>query len=847
MKKSNHRLSKFVSPERYEITMHPDLDNFTFKGEEFVHMRVNRSTRVLILHSLNLNITEAYWQVGKNKIVPKNINYDLKNETVSFNFAKNISGKGKLFLKFSGILQTALHGFYRSSYQHKNVTKHIATTQFEATDARRAFPCFDEPSQKAIFDVTIILPEHLTAISNTIESKILPHSSGYKVVKFQPTPKMSTYLLAFIVGDLEKAETKTKDGTVVRLFSTPGKTAHAKFALEVAKRGLEFMNEYFAIKYPLPVLDMIAIPDFSAAAMENWGAVTFRETELLVDEKNTPFMNRQRVAETVLHELVHQWFGNLVTMEWWTHLWLNESFASYMSYIAIDNLFPKWNIWTRFVLSDQNRGLLLDSLDSTHPVEVEVHHPNQIGQIFDAISYSKGASVLRMLANYIGEENFRNGLRFYLKKHSYKNTSSVHLWEAFEKVSGKPVRKFMKTWITKPGYPLVSVGLQKNKLSLTQEQFILDGKTSSKQLWDIPIQSQEETYKLNSKQKNFLHAKDSEFVKLNYGQHGFYRSAYDKSLLEKLRSALENQKLSAIDQVGLIRDQFQLCKAGKLDIADFLNLVASVKDYNSYVTWKEISDDLMEINDVLVEEKDRNYFENFAQQLFAPLVKKYGWKTKTGESSSHAMLRAVAILNAALYGDKNIIAQAKKLFSQYCAGKTLPVDLKSVVLQVAGHYGNASTHSKMLKLYHNAEMQEEKSLLAQSLVRFRKQSLFKKSLAFIFSSNVRDQNLPLLIVDAMANQSGRGLAWKQIQNKWEGLCKKYSDKLLLPKFVKGTGYFSTKKQYSEVKRFFTKHSHKGAENALANALENIQINISWKSKQSKSLHNYLTKTKSFQK
>ncbi|HEX3099456.1 MAG TPA: M1 family metallopeptidase, partial [Patescibacteria group bacterium] len=463
------RLSKFVLPKKYVLQIQPDMEAFTFAGNEVIELALEKNAKEITLHSKELEITDAWWQSGKTRIDVLKTSYNTKAETATFKFIKTLpKGKGRLHIHFRGLIQESLRGFYRSQYEYKGKTMRIATTQFEATDARRAFPCFDEPSHKAVFEVSLVVPKHLTAISNTLEVAghsatpvSLKHLSGYKVVKFTPTPKMSTYLLAYIIGDFEYIQTKTKaargkKGVNIRVFTTPGKKKQAKFALDVAKRTLEFLNDYFKVPYPLPGLDLIAIPDFSAAAMENWGAVTFRESALLIDEQNSSFTSKQNVAYVIAHELVHQWFGNLVTMEWWTHLWLNESFATFMGFIAIDNIFPEWHIWTKFVMSDHASALQLDSLVNTHPIEVEVHHPDQIAEIFDAISYEKGGSVLRMLLHYIGAENFRNGLSYYLKKHSYKNTESIHLWQAFEKVSGKPVSKFMAKWVGEPGYPVVT-------------------------------------------------------------------------------------------------------------------------------------------------------------------------------------------------------------------------------------------------------------------------------------------------------------------------------------------------------------------------------------------------------
>ena len=432
------RLSKNVLPQVYNIQLRPDLENFTFEGIETIHISILQKTRTIILHSKELEIETAHMSDMWGKV-----SYNEKKETAIFSFPKFIPiGKNQLTIVFKGILNDKMRGFYRSRYMVRNKEYHMATTQFEATDARRAFPCFDEPAHKAVFRVSLIVPKGKTAISNTLPVSVFEHEAGYDIVKFFPTPKMSTYLLAFIVGDFEYMEKITTpspsskrrggfplplrrgsakgEGVRVRVYTTPGKKHQAKFALDVTVKTLEFYEKYFDIPYPLNTLDMIAIPDFTSLAMENWGAITFREIGLLVDEKHTSIRSKEIIAEVIAHELAHQWFGNLVTMEWWTHLWLNEGFASYIAYLAVDKLFPKWDIWTQFSTNTLGVALRLDALLNTHPIEVVVHHPNEIGEIFDEISYSKGASIIRMLASHLGEKDFRDGLRYYLKKHSYK-------------------------------------------------------------------------------------------------------------------------------------------------------------------------------------------------------------------------------------------------------------------------------------------------------------------------------------------------------------------------------------------------------------------------------------------
>ena len=677
MQKKNKsvRLTKDVLPEKYKITIHPDLEAFTFTATEVIDIKINKPSKALVLHSADIEVMSAFWQVGKDELISSKVSYQIKQETVTFSFPKILSkGSGKLHIEFRGVISEKLRGFYRSQYQHNGETKHLATTQFESTDARRAFPCFDEPSHKSVFELSLIIPNHLTAISNTIESSSISstpegveHDPNLKVIHFEPTPKMSTYLLAFMVGEFESIQTKTKDGVTIRVFTTPNKIQHGKFSLNVAKRTLEFLNKYFDVPYPLPVLDMIAIPDFSSGAMENWGAVTYRESTILVNEDESDFAHKQRVAEVVAHELVHQWFGNLVTMEWWTHLWLNESFASFMSYVVLDELFPEWKIWTTFIMHDHANALQLDSLENTHPIEIEVHHPDQISEIFDAISYDKGASVLRMLQHHIGPDNFRDGLRYYLKKHSYKNTESINLWKAFEKVSKKPVASFMKNWVGKEGYPYISA-VEKNsdEIVLTQNRFRLVPKTSKKSqketLWSIPLaESKNKVFQT----KSIVVPNSGKFLKLNPSETGFYRTLYSPSLLAKLYAPIKNREICTADRFGIIRDVFAMTKAGLLPTSAFLEFVYAYENEESYIIWAEILSSMREIYNVFSDEvKIANRLKTHYLKLLKPVAKKVGWTAKPKEENSRALLRSAIIAELGFYGDKETIQKATSLFKQ---------------------------------------------------------------------------------------------------------------------------------------------------------------------------------------
>ncbi len=858
----NVRLPAYIKPERYQILMKPNLEGFTFDGEETIYLRLDKSTREIVLHAKELKIAEASYKVLGITYKGK-VSYDVKAETAAFAFPKSLPrGKGELKLSFKGILNDQMRGFYRSRYTHEGKEKHMATTQFEATDARRAFPCFDEPAQKAIFDVTLMVPKGLTAISNTIETSIAEHESGYQVVKFAPTPKMSTYLLAFIVGDFEFIEGWAKPskispppnlppqgggknkGTLVRVFVTPGKKHQAKFALGTAIKMLEFYNKYFDIPYPLPVLDLIAIPDFSHGAMENWGAVTYRESALLVDTKLSSAANKQWVALVIAHELAHQWFGNLVTMEWWTHLWLNEGFASYIEYLAVDHLFPKWDIWTQFAAHDLNPALELDSLKHTHPIEVEVRHPDEIGEIFDEISYSKGSSVIRMLAGYLGKTDFRDGLRYYLKKHSYKNASTIDLWEAFEKVSKKPVSALMQNWTGKGGYPVVKIIQKPKSLQFTQSRFfsspVSKKQVGDKTVWQVPVSVTGDgvgvTGYLMEKKSMSIPKPKGEWVKVNFGETGFFRVNYPSQMLAEFKPAIKSKKLPSIDRLGIIRDAFALSEAGDLPAARALALTNAYITENDYTVWLQLASSLADIKMLIFGQKYYFLFENYARTVFENVGKKVGWKVKAGEGHTEALLRSLVLHQLASYNHAPTIKKGLQIYKS----KNISADIKSVVYQIAAQQGGAKEHQKFIQSYKTESLSEEKNRIGRALGQFTNPGLLKKSLQFALSKEVRIQDTAGIFMSVWNNPQGRQIAWQFTKKSWGDLLKRYpSSGHMLSRFIKPAGNFVSAKDAKDVGAFFKKHKAPGAKRAVEQVLEKIYSQDAWFLRDGKHIENWL--------
>ena len=825
MKPSSVRLSKFVTPLRYKIFLKPDFDRFIFHGTVDVQVDLSKTQNVIVLHSKELQIFSA--QIDSHEVKFK---LDSKKEQLTL-IPKKVLSKGRHSIKidFEGVLNDLLRGFYRSKYSHEGEDKWIATTQFEATDARRCIPCFDEPDKKAIFDVTLMVPKTMEAISNTLPRVVKEHDEHYKLVEFAPSPKMSTYLLAFIVGEFEYIEKKTKRGVLVRVFTTPGKKEQGRFALDTGVKCVEFFEKYFGIKYPLPVLDMIAIPDFSSGAMENWGAVTYRESALLFDIENSSSINKQWVALVVAHEIAHQWFGNLATMEWWTHLWLNEGFATYMEYVAIDAIYPRMRIFEQFVNHEMSAALSLDQLTSTHPIEVEVHHPDEISEIFDEVSYAKGSCVIRMLAEYLGEKDFKKGLTAYLKGHSYKNARTEDLWRAFQRASGKNVDKMMAAWTGKPGYPMIKITEKPKTLSLTQNRYFANKseakKNKDKTIWQVPItvldQKSGKTNKFLLDRETKEIAKPAGGVKFNTKETSLARFDYPSQVVEKINIS----KISPIDRIGLVRDMFALCTSLDFPVLTYLSELEKFRHEKDYNVWIEITSGLSWIRRLVTDQDFASEYDKFALDILEEIKDDYSLKIEKGEDHVTTLSRNLILGSRVNFGDKGLIAKAKKLFTQ----ADIPADLRAIVYTAVAKSGKISDFDEMIKRHQKAELTEEKNRILRAICSFEDPKLAKRTIEYLFTDNVRTQDRPLFFSILFGNPSAQQPAWQYIKDNYSSLHEQYGKGgMLLSRFIQPLAGFYTDEQYKDIKEFFKKKSLSSAKLALSQALERIEIKSMWR-------------------
>ena len=817
-----------VIPINYQLTFEPDLKKFTFDGTESITADCKKSTNSIVLHCAELKIISCQVKF-KGKIIKSTPKLYEKNEELEIKLSEKVKGKITIDLVFQGILNDRLLGFYRSQYIQNGKTKYLATTQFEAADARRAFPCWDEPEAKATFDISIIADNKFTAISNMpIKSK---KKIGSKTLySFSKTPTVSTYLIYLGVGEFEYLTGKV--GKIqIRVITTKGNKSKGKFSLDLGKKLLTSYEKYFGIKYPLPKLDLIAVPDFAAGAMENWGAITFRETILLYDPKTSSTRTKQFIAEVISHEIAHQWFGNLVTMKWWNDLWLNESFATFMATKFVDKFYPEWDLWNQFVEDAMNVAMGLDSLKTTHPIDVKVNSPAEIREIFDAISYDKGGCVLRMLENYVGEPNFQKGLKKYLSDFKYQNAKGQDLWNAIGKASKMPVSSMVNTWLKQPGFPLVEINQDGNNLKLKQKRYLLEpDKKFSKGLWSIPM-----SLGLESEISKKLFTTKSMSVKLpkntlgfvaNYGRKGFYRVKYDEGILLDLKMLVDEKRIPAIDRWAIQNDLFSLCVSGDEQVRNYLDFSDAYFDEDSYLASVNVAHNLASLYFRAFDEPFAEEIRGYAVNYFRKILFNLGWVPQKSDKHTDALLRGFAISVLGKMNDDEVTDEALRRYKKFLKSpSSISPDLVEPILSIAAWNGNSKTHAELTKLYKNAKTMEEKLRFLGALCGFKDKKLLLKSLDFSQTSQVRSQNMQLPIMKVAANPYGDKVLWSWLKKNWKNINKKVGHgNPLFNRIVASITSVADDSMEKEIKTFFKKNPTPGTERTQSQTLERIRIN-----------------------
>ena len=814
-----------VIPKNYELVFEPDLKKFVFVGRERIKIECKRPTDTIIMNSAEIEIIACGIRADKDiaciaKTKPE-------KEELHIKMQEKISGTAEISIEFRGTLNDRLLGFYRSQYKQGSHVKYLATTQFEAADARRAFPCWDEPQAKATFDISILADSKFDAISNMpVHHK---KKIGAKTLyKFERTPVMSTYLVYLGVGQFEYLRGRTGN-TTIRVITTKGNKSKGVFALELAKKLLGAYEKYFGIKYPLPKLDLIAIPDFAAGAMENWGAITFRETILLYDPKTSSTATKQFIAEVISHEIAHQWFGNLVTMKWWNDLWLNESFATFMATKFVDMFYPEWDMWSQFVQGEMNTAMGLDALKSTHPIDVKVNSPAEIREIFDAISYDKGGCILRMLEHFVGEADFQKGLKRYLVDFQYKNATGDDLWNAIGKASNMPVRSMIKSWLVRPGFPLVNITQNGNRLDIRQDRYLMERGGEKGSLWHIPIavKTAKTRKKLLTGESITLRLeKNTMGIVANQGRHGFYRTRYDKSMLVDLKMLVDQKRIAAIDRWAIQNDLFSLCLSGRENIRNYLDFSDAYYNDDNYMVSIDVASNLASLYFRTINEEFSNEILAYSSDYLRHLLLRLGWDPKADGKHTDALLRSHVILMLGRMNDIRVTKEAAKQYKKILmSSKSIRPDIVEPVCSIAAWNGDAAVHSHLANMYDTADTVEEKLRFLGAMCGFKNKNLLKKTLDFSLTSSVRSQNMQLPIIKVSMNPHGRKILWPWLVKNW----KKINGKVghgnpLFNRIVASISRVADSEMTDEIKQFFKDNPAPGTERTQTQVLERIRIN-----------------------
>ena len=676
------------------------------------------------------------------------------------------NGNHTIHINFSGNITDAMHGLYPCYFTHDGVKKQLFATQFESHHAREVFPCVDEPAAKAEYDLTLITRPGITVLGN-MSVKSEEENGDSLTTTFEKTPRMSSYLLAFVIGELHKKTARTKSGVEVSVWATPAQNENTlDFALDIATRSIDFYDEYFGVKYPLPKSDHVALPDFSSGAMENWGLITYRESCLLADPELTPESSRRFIATVIAHELSHQWFGNLVTMNWWNDLWLNESFANMMEYVAIDALHPEWRMWEDFATNEVTAALRRDSLDGVQSVQADVNHPDEISTLFDpAIVYAKGGRLLVMVRKLIGEEAFRAGLKSYFEKFAYKNTVGNDLWQELESASGQPIVNLMNAWISQPGLPVVSVSSSHDATILSQERFFIGEHQPSDALWPIPLFANQplDVKDLNQRETTVSIEKP---LQLNCGLSAHFVTKYDESTREYLLKNIT--ELPTLDKICILQDATILARAGFENSASLLPLALSLKTETNEKVFGMAAGALTELRK-FVDDNDaaRDLLKRISGEFARATFEELGWDEKAGESDDDRERRTTALSLMMYSEDKDVLNEAKTRFDNNKL-EDLPTEIRALIISVnVRHFETTEMTENLFTAYKNTPLNDLQNDIAIGLTSTKNPKTAEKILANIKDSNIiRPQDASRWFVYLIRTRENRQIAWNWLKENW---------------------------------------------------------------------------------
>jgi puromycin-sensitive aminopeptidase len=865
---SAQRLPQTAVPVAYRLTLAPDFQKDNFTGDETIEIQVLEATKTITLNAAEIEFGEVTIAEGGNRQKAA-VETDPKKEMATLTVEHELAaGPAEMAIRYTGILNDKLRGFYLAKANKRK----YAVTQFESTDARRAFPCFDEPADKASFDISLVVDKGDTAISNGRIVSDTPGPGAEKhTLKFSTTPKMSSYLVAMAVGDFkclegsagpstaaQGGERKSNRGTPIRVCATPDKAAMEGFALESAEHILDFYNQYFGVKYPFEKLDILGAPDFEAGAMENTGAIFAREVIIVIDDQAGSVWLHRSVADVLAHEMAHQWFGDLVTMQWWDDIFLNEGFATWMAPKPIEAWKPEWN---EDLDEAQGTGWALDSdsAPSTRPIHAQhVETPAEIQNLFDGIAYGKTAAVLRMIESYLGPEVFRAGVNAYLQKHAYGNATAEDFWNQLAETSRKPVKEIMQTFVLQAGPPLVTVAArcegEATDITLSQQRYFYDRdllNAGSDELWQVPVclkwpaapqsggEMKTQCERLSEKRQSFQLSGCAPWVFANAGAKGYYRSAYDPETIHQL-SAMAEEKLTPAERIAFLNDLWAMVRVGKSNIADYLALVEDLKPDRTRAVVDMTAGRVGDIGDHLVGDSDREAYRAWVRAYFRPLFDELGWQPAAGESDERKALRSEVIGTLGVSGrDPEILAQARELAQKYMhEPSAVDATLAGTVLYLAALNGDEALYNQFLAHAKSAQTPEDYYRYLGTLAAFSDPKLLERTLALSLSDEIRNQDVGQVLGGVTFNPEGRELGWNFVKSRYDELVKKLPAFGAVGLIYSGSTFCDPAKR-EEVRQFFTAHMPEGGERALKQTLENVKYCSDLKSAQEANLATWL--------
>lgn len=826
-------LPNTVVPYHYDLSIYNmELGgDWGYEGKVAISARILEPCHEIVLNAHELNIAHAIVDGTE----AHEISYDaaLQRATLHFKGALPKSEKATITLTYRGCINSNMVGFYKSRYKPivpaapsvpRDESWHYQlSTQFESCDARRAFPCFDEPALKATFVLSIELPDDQVALSNMPVDKVSRSREGWQTVSFQQTPKMSSYLLVWAIGDFEYIEAFTErkyngKSLPFRIYTTRGSKNQGQYALDHGTDIIDYYSNLFGMEYPLPKIDCLAVHEFSHNAMENWGLVLYRAASLLSDE-GTSDAKKQMIVYVLGHELAHQWFGNLVTMVWWSELWLNEGFATWVGWLSVDHVHPEWNIWEQYTYEAADKALQLDSLRSSHPIEVPLRNALEVEQIFDAISYYKGSLVIRMLAEYLGVETFLKGVSIYLNRHAYSNATTNDLWAAVSEASGQDIKALISDWTLKIGYPMISVSEEAGQINIKQSRFLSTGDVQSEDdqtTWWIPLAFKERSDNVKAaltlKTEN-LGRIDNDFYKIKNDNAGCFRVNYPPSRLMKL--AQQKDRLSGSDRIGLVSDASALSSSGDAATPDLLSFLETFTQETSFYVWQAIMTAIEKVQSIFAPDAAiTSGLKAFVLKLITTMVDKLGWEAKAHETFTTTQLRSLLLQTAGKNGHKDVIAEVQRRFKQHATKQhdstPIPSNLRTAIYSVAVQHGGQEEYDALLSEWSSGTSVDGREVIYRSLGSLRVPELIKTYIDFLFTS-AATADLHFGGLALGENPTARLALWHYLRDNFDAVLERHGSNLMIIDrlLLASLRHFSDRDVEKDITAFFRPRDNKG--------------------------------------